>query len=110
MSSVWHWTDLLSLEPFCYECPTEQLLCRTVLGMLPFPFKKKMEGWRSWGWRSRENISELELLCGFQVGESHIVKEILLDRNKVRQTGVEHWTEELKMCEIIEPIMEGEES
>ena len=50
------------------------------------------------------------MLCGFQVGESHIVKEILLDRNKVRQTGVEHWTEELKMCEIIEPIMEGEES
>lgn len=54
--------------------------------------------------------TELELLCGFQVGESHIVKEILLDRNKVRQTGVEHWTEELKMCEIIEPILEGEES
>lgn len=42
---------------------------------------------------------------------NYVVKEILLDRNKLRQMGVElDDVEELKMCKIIDPMMEGEES
>ena len=42
---------------------------------------------------------------------NYVVKEILLDRNKVRQMGVElDDMEELKMRKIIDPVMEGEKS
>lgn len=72
-----------------------------------------MEVWRSWDWSSRKNISNRNWIA-LRVLSGGIPRELCSEAKFVvheRKMGVElDDMEEVKMRQIIDPVMEGEES